>query len=264
MGAPVLFQVTPAGKRPVAGRFAIRGPSRVAFEVAAWDRSAPLVIDPTLTWSSYLGGNGDDAAHGIAIDGSGNVYVCGETLSTNFPTTAGSIQPNDLDVAGVDAFVSKINLTGTVRHWVPACRHPEGQLSPSTRRAQTHRLQRQRRRDGDVVTRLSAAGNSVAPANAGYVVQFGELGRGGSTPPSTRASTLATGMTMSANAELRDGQRDPAELRRRLPTPSHEARPRRDHALDVPERPRRQRPDGERRRARPGRERPRRRYHRTA
>ena len=209
MGAPVLFQVTPAGKRPVAGRFAIRGPSRVAFEVAAWDRSAPLVIDPTLTWSSYLGGNGDDAAHGIAIDGSGNVYVCGETLSTNFPTTAGSIQPNDLDVAGVDAFVSKINPTGTAFVYstylgLTGTQKASAVAVDSQGRAYVTGFSDNIDVDGDAfVTRLSAAGSSVAPANGGYVVQFGGTWAEEAFDVAVDASFNAwvTGMTLSANAQ---------------------------------------------------------------
>ena len=66
--------------------------------------------DGTLAWSTYLGGDGDERGHGIAVDASGNVYVTGRTDSVNFPTTAGS-----LDVTfngGVDAFVTKLNADG--------------------------------------------------------------------------------------------------------------------------------------------------------
>src|SRR4051794_13421874 len=66
--------------------------------------------DGTLAWSTYLGGDGDERGHGIAVDAGGNVYVLGRTDSVNFPTTAGS-----LDVTfngGVDAFVTKLNADG--------------------------------------------------------------------------------------------------------------------------------------------------------
>ena len=61
-------------------------------------------------YSTYLGGNGDDVAKGIAIDSSNNAYVTGRTNSANFPT-ASAFQATLH--GGVDAFVTKINATGT-------------------------------------------------------------------------------------------------------------------------------------------------------
>ena len=55
------------------------------FDLGAYDRKVPLVIDPVLVYSTYLGGNGADEAYSIAVDGNGNAYVAGLTLSTNFP-----------------------------------------------------------------------------------------------------------------------------------------------------------------------------------
>src|SRR5262249_50708964 len=64
-----------------------------------------------LVYSTYLGGNGDDRALGIAVDPSGNAYVTGETGSSNFPTTTGAYQA----VFGghYDAFVTKLNPSGS-------------------------------------------------------------------------------------------------------------------------------------------------------
>ncbi len=61
-------------------------PSRTfGFEVAAYNRKHPLVIDPVLLYSTYLGGSGFDAGTGIALDAAGNIYVTGTTTSTDFP-----------------------------------------------------------------------------------------------------------------------------------------------------------------------------------
>jgi hypothetical protein len=73
------------------------------FKVTNYDRTRPLVIDPVLSYSTYLGGSGDDFGRGIAVDGSGNVYITGETLSTNFPTQT----PIQWATASLDVFVTK-------------------------------------------------------------------------------------------------------------------------------------------------------------
>ncbi len=80
----------------------------MGVQVAAYDRTRPLIIDPVLVYSTYLGGSGTDIARGIAADPvtPGIVYVAGETTSTNFPTTAG-FQPTF--GKGTDCFVASFN-----------------------------------------------------------------------------------------------------------------------------------------------------------
>src|SRR2546427_2083585 len=92
---PVLYQDGADGRRAVGGGYVLKGADRVGVQVAAYDRSRPLVIDPVLVYSTYLGGSGADIARGIAADPvtSGIVYVAGETASANFPVTGGSFQP---------------------------------------------------------------------------------------------------------------------------------------------------------------------------
>ena len=64
-----------------------------------------------MVWSSYLGGREDDAAYAIQLDGQNNVYVSGGTRSTNFPGTAGGVNPA-FQGGFSDGFVSKINSDG--------------------------------------------------------------------------------------------------------------------------------------------------------
>ncbi len=97
------------------GHYVLTADNHVRFEVPGYDKSRPLVIDPVLTYSTYLGGSGNlDEGVGIAVDSSGNAYVTGVTNSTNFPTlnpiqaTCGSCAGG-----GTNAFVTKINSAGT-------------------------------------------------------------------------------------------------------------------------------------------------------
>jgi hypothetical protein len=86
----------------------------VAFQVAAYDANQPLIIDPVLSWATYLGGSGGDEGHGIAVDPAGQAYVTGDTdtLGSGFPGTAGSLIQSTLDGGG-DALVTKLNAAGT-------------------------------------------------------------------------------------------------------------------------------------------------------
>jgi hypothetical protein len=77
--------------------------------VAAYDKSRPLIIDPVLSYSTYLGGSDSDFAQRVALDSAGNAYVMGTTLSTNFPTA----NPFKATRSGSsDVFVLKLNLDG--------------------------------------------------------------------------------------------------------------------------------------------------------
>lgn len=66
----------------------------------------------SLTFSTYLGGSADDAAYGLKLDGSNNVYVTGGTSSTNFPFTPGVLH-STFQGGMSDAFITAINNTGT-------------------------------------------------------------------------------------------------------------------------------------------------------
>jgi len=107
---PVVYQEVNGAKLPVAGRYVQTGEREVGFEIAAYDQSRPLVIDPVLAYSTYLGGGMDDIAYAIAVDSAGNAYLTGQTESTNFPTQ----NPTQPASGGqTDVFVTKLNAAGT-------------------------------------------------------------------------------------------------------------------------------------------------------
>ncbi|HVN63782.1 MAG TPA: SBBP repeat-containing protein, partial [Candidatus Binataceae bacterium] len=119
--APVVYQDTEGKRQRVSGRFVMHGKGRVGFAVASYDRSKPLVIDPVLEYSTFLGGEAYDFGWSIATDASGDAFVTGETSSYSFPVTQGALETClgysyfDDTCYGADksAFVSKLNPTGT-------------------------------------------------------------------------------------------------------------------------------------------------------
>lgn len=126
---PIVYQLSLDGgfRTSVDGRYVLRTSGvqdpnsrsahreyKVCFEVAAYDHTKPLIIDPVLSYSSYLGGSNDDAGNGIAVDSSGNAYVAGSTLSANFPTVT-PLQGTcgGCDIGATDAFVAKLDAAGS-------------------------------------------------------------------------------------------------------------------------------------------------------
>ena len=108
---PLVYQETDGIRREISGGYVLNVGRQASFQVGAYDVSKTLVIDPVLVYSTYLGGGGGDTGLGIAVDSSGNTYLTGATGSVGFPV-ANPLQP-DRDAASVDAFVTKLNATGS-------------------------------------------------------------------------------------------------------------------------------------------------------
>lgn len=84
---PEIYQLDAQGKRrKVDGRYRLVSSNQVAFHIGRYDRSAPLIIDPVLSFSSYFGGDGIDVARVVATDASGDVWIAGHTSSPTIPT----------------------------------------------------------------------------------------------------------------------------------------------------------------------------------
>lgn len=104
--APFVYQQHEGVRQPVASQYRVDD-GRVSFQLAAYDPSRPLVIDPALSYASYVGGSLDDEINDIAVDADGAIYVTGRTLSNDFPGAASSTHSG-----GADVFVSKFSAAG--------------------------------------------------------------------------------------------------------------------------------------------------------
>jgi hypothetical protein len=121
--APRVYQTIGERQQPVEGRFALRANGNVGFDLGAYDRTRSLIIDPVLTYSTYLGGSGAESCSAIlgaaftpgcpaiAVDSALSAYVAGSTTSTNFPVPAGGASPALKGAANV--FITKFNSAGS-------------------------------------------------------------------------------------------------------------------------------------------------------
>lgn len=119
---PVSFQEVDGRRVEVSSRFRSLGEGRVGFELGAWDRSLPVVIDPVLSYSTYIASptfvTGDGLQnHGLAIttDKTGHAYITGVTQTSGYPVTAGAFdetRPGDSDM-----FVAKLSPAGDELEW---------------------------------------------------------------------------------------------------------------------------------------------------
>jgi uncharacterized protein (TIGR03437 family) len=123
---PIVYQQTAGHRRDIPGRFVLRDSAfrdlsrrsrdphshRVGFEIGSYDSSHPLVVDPVLVYSTFLGGSACDycGTYGIAVDSYGNAYVTGKTTATDLATVSPLQRSSG---GGWDVFVAKLNATGS-------------------------------------------------------------------------------------------------------------------------------------------------------
>jgi len=111
---PQIYQTGVRGSIiPVNGGYVIKSNREVGFELEKYDADRTLVIDPVITYSSFVSGVGSNLGAQVAVDSSGNTYLTGVTTAITFPTTPGSIQTSPTGGNTGDAFVVKLNAAGT-------------------------------------------------------------------------------------------------------------------------------------------------------
>jgi hypothetical protein len=106
---PFVYQLIDGRKMELAAGYRLQPGRKVTFALGPYDRSRPLVIDPILAYSTFLGGIALDRARGIAVDSTGAAYVVGETTSATFPTLSAAQATGG---GSLDVFVTKLNPAG--------------------------------------------------------------------------------------------------------------------------------------------------------
>lgn len=109
---PRAYQQRAGSQQEIAANFVQRSPRAIGIEVASYDASQPLIIDPVLGYSTYLGGSANQILSGIAADSTGFAYVTGTTTSADFPTVAGGLNTTITNPVS-NAIVTKLKQDGT-------------------------------------------------------------------------------------------------------------------------------------------------------
>jgi hypothetical protein len=111
---PVAYQDKDGEKQPVAVRYAMRADRTVGFELGAYDRARPLVIDPAVVYATFLGGSLNDTVRSLRVDDQKAAYVAGFTFSPDFArlnSIGGSIT-----TLTSNAFVTKVSASGALEY----------------------------------------------------------------------------------------------------------------------------------------------------
>jgi len=115
---PHTFQQIGGRTVNVSSSYVLASDGRIGFAIGVYDRTRPLIIDPTLVYASYLGSSGWDEGRGVAVDSAGSTYVTGFSQWVDFPVTPGAYQTflggQDTNSPKRDAFVTKVDASGAL------------------------------------------------------------------------------------------------------------------------------------------------------
>ena len=118
MHRPVLYQNIDGARKTLEGDYVVLASNQVGFRLPEYDRTRPLVIDPTfkLLYSTYLGGVHDDQVGGMALDAQNNSYVVGNSGSEDWPVSGNAYQPRRKAIGRYvrNVVVTKFDASGNV------------------------------------------------------------------------------------------------------------------------------------------------------
>jgi hypothetical protein len=113
LNRPDIYQVNGNQREKVEGKYVVAANNEITLNAGSYDHNRALIFDPVVQYSTFLGGTTSDSANGIFVDTNGNAYITGTTSSTDFPTTANTVQAN-LRGTHSNAFISKLSANGAV------------------------------------------------------------------------------------------------------------------------------------------------------
>ena len=108
--APSTYQLREGTRQPAASRFVRLTAMEIGLEVDDYDRSLPLVIDPVLAFSTFVGGGGSEAAYDVAVNGEGEAYIVG-SATADFPATPGAYAT--VSGGSTEAFIARLSADGS-------------------------------------------------------------------------------------------------------------------------------------------------------
>jgi hypothetical protein len=116
--APELIEETPLAWQTIDGEYVpvdlgydIGEDGSIGFVVGTYDPTQPLVLDPTLSYSTFLGGSGNDYGLDITLGNDGNFIIAGRSDAQGYPTANAQDSSHN---GQADAIVTKMDPTGAI------------------------------------------------------------------------------------------------------------------------------------------------------
>ncbi len=110
---PRVYQESQGRRTPIEARYEMRGANRAGFRLGKYDKTKPLIIDPVISYLTYLGQAESSIAGRSTVDAAGNVYLTGATADGTWPATPGAVTPNRLGFTPSNVFITKMNAAGS-------------------------------------------------------------------------------------------------------------------------------------------------------
>ena len=128
---PQIYQEIRGRRIPVEGRYELTASNVASFRLGSYDRARPVVVDPVISYLTYVGHAESSVAGRSAIDAAGNIYLTGGTGDGTWPVTPGAATPNMAGFKPSNVFLTKMNAAGTALIYSTFIGGGDGELGAS-------------------------------------------------------------------------------------------------------------------------------------